>query len=291
MKKSSSKKTLLTRRRLLLSGAGLGIVAATGGWARFVESEWVELSSHDVALHNKTLGRPIRVLHISDIHASRYVSQSYINDAFSLGLSTKPDLICVTGDFITQRLHERGNYVRTLRRLSDAAPTFGCIGNHDGGWWIAQRTDGFPDPTAVTALMVESGIECLYNSSRTIELSGQRVHLAGVADLYSREVLPSLAFQDIPEGTDDPVLLLAHNPDTKRLVRPYRWDLLLSGHTHGGQIAFPFLGAPIVAIHDRRYAEGLNRWLDRWIHTSRGVGNVRGVRFNCRPEVSVLTLS
>ncbi len=291
MKKPRSKNKLLTRRRVLFYGAGLGIAAVTAGWSRFFESEWIELNSHDVALRKKTPRRPIRILHISDIHASKYVAQSYINDAFSLGLSAEPDLICVTGDFITRRHHERESYVRALRRLSDAAPTFGCIGNHDGGWWIAQRTDGFSDPREVMALMEESGIECLYNSSRTIELSGQRIHLAGVADLYSREVLPSQAFKDIPKGTDDPVLLLAHNPDTKRLVRPYEWDLMLSGHTHGGQIAVPFLGAPIVAIHDRRYARGLNRWLDRWIHTSRGVGNVRGVRFNCRPEVSVLTLS
>ncbi len=291
MKKTGSKKKLLTRRRFLVYGAGLGIVAAAGGYARFVESEWIELNRRDVDLRDKTLERPIRILHISDIHASKYVSISYINDAFSLGLSAEPDLICVTGDFITRRHHERKSYVRALRRLSDAAPTFGCIGNHDGGWWIAMRTNGFPDQKEVMALMAESGIEGLYNSSRTIEVSGQRIHLAGVADLYSREVLPSLAFRDLPRSSRDPVVLLAHNPDTKRLVRPYGWDLMLSGHTHGGQIAFPFLGAPIVAIHDRRYAEGLNPWLGRWIHTSRGVGNVRGVRFSCRPEVNILTLS
>jgi len=291
MKQPNSKKKLLTRRRLLFCGAGLGVAAVTGGWARYFESEWIELTRRDVALRGKKLAAPIRVLHMSDIHASRFVSQSYINDVFSLGLAEKPDLICVTGDFITKRHHERESYVRALRRLSDAAPTFGCIGNHDGGWWIAEHADGFSEPAEVMALLEESGIECLYNRSCTIELSGRPIHVAGVADLYSRETLPSLAFEKIPRKTDDPVLLLAHNPDTKRLVRPYKWDLMLSGHTHGGQIAFPFLGAPIVAIHDRRYARGLNRWLDRWIHTSRGVGNVRGVRFNCRPEITLLTLS
>lgn len=292
MKKPGSKKKRLTRRRFLFYSAGLGIAAAaTAGYARFVESEWIELIHRRVELQGKKLRRPIRVLHISDLHASKHVSIPYIAGAISLGLSAEPDLICVTGDFITSRHHDREDYVLALRRLSDAAPTYGCIGNHDGGWWISMAYDGFPDTGEVTRLMEESGIECLYNSSRSIELHGQRVHVAGVADLYSREVYPSLAFEGVPRETDEPVILLSHNPDTKRLVRPYGWDLMLSGHTHGGQVAFPFFGAPFVAIRDRRYARGLNRWRNRWIHTSRGIGNILGVRFNCRPEVTLLELT
>ena len=71
----------------------------------------------------------------------------------------------------------------------------------------------------------------------------------------------------------------------------YDWDLMLSGHTHGGQIIVPLYGAPFHAVSDRRYMAGLKPWGSRQIHVTRGVGNLLGVRFNCRPEVSLLEVA
>jgi predicted MPP superfamily phosphohydrolase len=84
--------------------------------------------------------------------------------------------------------------------------------------------------------------------------------------------------------------LLSHNPDTKVFVADYRCDLMLSGHTRGGQVVAPVLGISPAPVWDRRYVAGLKRWRDRWIHISRGIGNIRGVRFNCRPEVTRIRL-
>jgi hypothetical protein len=86
-------------------------------------------------------------------------------------------------------------------------------------------------------------------------------------------------------------VVMSHNPDTKVMLQNYSWDVMLSGHTHGGQIWLPIIGAPFAPVEDKRFIAGLYRWDNRWIHITKGIGNVHGLRFNCRPEVSLLTIS
>jgi predicted MPP superfamily phosphohydrolase len=111
----------------------------------------------------------------------------------------------------------------------------------------------------------------------------------GVGDVWAGDLEPAGAFAQIRRG-DIPTVLLSHNPDTKDAMADYPWHLMLSGHTHGGQVILPLYGPPIVPVHDRRYIAGLKPWHDRQIHVTRGVGNLLGVRFACRPEVAVLDL-
>jgi uncharacterized protein len=99
---------------------------------------------------------------------------------------------------------------------------------------------------------------------------------------------PAVAYRAIDRT--QPTILLSHNPDTKSQLMKWPWDLMLSGHTHGGQLSLPGIGTPFAPIRDKRYVRGLHRWNDRWLHITKGVGNLHGMRFNCRPEVSILTL-
>ena len=85
-------------------------------------------------------------------------------------------------------------------------------------------------------------------------------------------------------------IMLSHNPDAKTALRDVPWDLMLCGHTHGGQITLPLLGSPLAPIADKRFSEGLHTWDKRWIYVTRGVGSLLGMRFNCPPEVSILEL-
>ncbi len=116
----------------------------------------------------------------------------------------------------------------------------------------------------------------------------QSIRFAGVGDLWSDDVDADLAFANVP--ADDPAILLAHNPDTKDLLADRPWDLMLSGHTHGGQVVLPILGERFVPVRDKRFIAGLKQWNGRQVYVTRGVGNIDGVRVNCRPEVSVLDL-
>lgn len=115
-----------------------------------------------------------------------------------------------------------------------------------------------------------------------------RLNLVGLGDLWAVEFAPERAFDGLPAG---PTVVLSHNPDTKDKLGKYSWELMLSGHTHGGQVVIPGVGAPWTPVQDKRYLDGLKPWGNRQIHVSRGVGNTRGIRFNCRPEVNLLTLA
>jgi len=242
-----------------------------------------------VSLRRAGKRRPIRLAHLSDLHASWLVPMGLIDRAVTLAAGTRPDLVCLTGDFITDRLDfDYAVYVRILRRLASAAPTYAVLGNHDGGAW-AREAFGYPDHRVVEQLLRESGIELLHNRAVTVQPGAEPLHLVGVGDLYAGEVEPSRAFAALEPG--GAAILLAHNPDTKSRVAGYRWDLMLSGHTHGGQVIVPWVGPSYAPVRDKRYVAGLKPWGTRQIHVTRGVGNVGGVRFRCRPEVSLLLVS
>lgn len=277
----------LTRRKFLASCVLLA--GGTAAHMRWIEPEWLRVSHHRVTLGTSDTGsKPLRILHLSDFHASDCVPLDFIESAVNLGLSQEPDLVCLTGDFISWQYEEWQRYTEILSRLSARAPTFACLGNHDGGPWAASsRHRGYPTADPVRELLANSRIELLDNSSRQIEVAGRKLRMAGVSDLWNRELHPEQALS--PAGSShEPTVLLCHNPDAKALLAPYAWDLLLCGHTHGGQCQLPILGTPFAPIRDKRFVEGLHRWEGRLIHITRGVGNLHGLRFNCRPEVSVL---
>ena len=178
--------------------------------------------------------------------------------------------------------------MRALQRLSAVAPTFAVLGNHDGGNWARYRR-GNSDTRFVERMLEESGITLLHNRSERVTVRGERLTLAGVGDLWSREIDGHKAFASVRGA--EAVILLSHNPDSKDKLDSFPWDLMLSGHTHGGQVIVPLEGARYAPVVDKRYVAGLKPWGSRQIHVTRGVGNVGGVRFRCRPEVSTLIIT
>jgi predicted MPP superfamily phosphohydrolase len=273
----------VTRRRFLYSAIGGTAIGIS--YSCYFEPRWLRVTEQHVRLPSTVSRTPIRLLHVSDLHASLFVPMSLIEHAVNLGLEQKPDLVCITGDFITGRDHvDTGEYVRLLRRFSAAAPTFAVLGNHDGGIWAREHW-GYEGHSAVERLLLDSGIELLHNRSA----SALGISLVGVGDLWSDEIQPMRAWAGARK--DRPIVVLSHNPDSKEALGAFSWDLMLSGHTHGGQVVFPVWGPCYAPVQDRRYVEGLKRWDDRYVHVTRGVGNLGGVRFRCRPEISLLLLS
>lgn len=267
-------------------GAAAGCAAAAVSYPVYWEPRWVEVTRTRVRVAG--LRSTVRVLHAADLHASMFVPLPYIADAIAQGVAEKPDLICVTGDFVHHRgeWHE-AEYVRVLRRLSECAPTFAVMGNHDGGVW-AREHHGDADHKKVDRLLELAGIELLHNRGRRVIVRDQELNLAGVGDLWAREIEAERAFAELDERR--PTVLLSHNPDSKGEFRRFHWDLMLSGHTHGGQIVLPFAGPKYAPVVDKRFVAGLGAWEGRQIYVTRGVGSLYGVRFRCRPEVTVLEL-
>ena len=221
------------------------------------------------------------------MHPMKFLS--LIEQAVELTTRSMPDLICITGDFITTGLPATRIYRSILEKLSNTAATFAVMGNHDGGCWAHPR-GGRHSTREVGALLLDSGIEVLNNRSASWTGEVHRVTLVGLGDLWAKESEPVFTFGGVTE-TPDPVIVLSHNPDSKETLRNYSWDLMLSGHTHGGQMRLPVVGTPFAPVRDHRFIHGLGAWDDRWIHVTSGVGNLHGMRFNCRPEVAMLTLA
>jgi len=150
-----------------------------------MEPNWLERTVNRVKLPGNNLTTGIRLLHLSDFHASTFVPFSLIENAVELGLESKPDVICLTGDFVTDAsVFDESEYARILRRLSSAAPTFATLGNHDGGSWGANH-GGFKDASVVTELLHDAGITLLHNSSQSVLIRNQPVIFTGVGDLWS----------------------------------------------------------------------------------------------------------
>jgi hypothetical protein len=288
VKAASRAKANLGRREFLglLGISGLGAAVYT----RWLEPQSLGVGKHTVPLSKHNGVEPLNVLQLSDLHASQYVSLEFIAKAIGLGLSLKPDLILLTGDFITRKFDQFERYQKVLAPLSKAAPCYACLGNHDGGSWVADRS-GYSDTEAVRGLLSKSGLELLHNRAINVRIKDWSLRLVGLGDWWAKECEPSIAFAGEPPDQDQTLLVLSHNPDTKDLLKSYAWDLLVCGHTHGGQFCLPLIGTPFAPVHDKRFVKGLHRWDGRWIHVTKGVGNLLGVRFNCRPEVSLLTIT
>jgi len=273
-----------SRRHFLAVGALGGF-----GYMRFGEPNWFEVSRVTARLPGSESRRPLTLLQLSDFHASNVVSLDFIDRSVTLALdSCQPDLVCLTGDYITWKWEQWDEYSAVLARLSQTAPTFACMGNHDGGPW-AGSSKGYDDHTFVDSMLKNAGITLLHNASTIFQQGEWKMNIVGLGDWWAEEMEPQFAYRTTDQSI--PTILLSHNPDTKNRLEAWSWDLMLSGHTHGGQLSLPMIGTPFAPIRDHRYVRGLHRWNDRWLHITKGVGNLHGMRFNCRPEVSVLTLT
>lgn len=287
-----SDKGKLSRRdflKLLKAGVvSLGLVAAGGaGWSYLVEPGWVQFE-------NVTLNLPrlssnfhgTRVLQVSDIHMGGWMNSERLQHAADLILEQNPDLLLLTGDFLIghgfdsnseQRLQE---LIDILAPLAKSITSFAVLGNHD--YWT--------NADAVREMLKQSGITDLTNSVFTFSDSGQHLHICGVDDIWEGDVrLNEVVSRLSREGT---AILLAHEPDfADESAATGRFDLQVSGHSHGGQVVIPFYGPPVLPYLGRKYHNGLYRIGEMLQYTNRGLGMIDPpVRFNCPPEITVFTL-
>jgi len=276
-------------RREFLASCGLAVPAAAA-YGHWIEPRWLALRRHRIQLIGETGGEtpPVKLLHLSDLHWSSAVTAGMIRAAVDLALRCQPDVVCLTGDFVTGNDADPDTLAELLSPLARIAPTFASLGNHDGGAWARYRHDGYKDTQAIRAMLASAGITHLDNTSETLTLRGRPLRVCGVGDLWAGEFRPHKVL--LRGAADIPTILLSHNPDTKDSLTGFGWHLLLAGHTHGGQLRVPLVGTPFAPVRDKRFVRGVHRWENRWLAVSAGVGNLYGTRFNCRPEISELTL-
>jgi len=271
----------LTHRKFVLSVGTLALTGtAAGTWMR-LEAE--SLERVDRQIHLPGLRGPLRLVQLTDWHASPVVRFAFLRRAVEEALATKPDLVCLTGDFTTDGLRDWQPLRELLAELARAVPTFAVLGNHDG-------TPGAEDRLQATTLacLADAGVAVLENRSTIFTKNDVSLRLAGVGDFWRGPFDPAKAFSGV--GGDEPTILLNHNPDARPALMPFPWHLCLCGHTHGGQINLPGLHGRFAPVRDRRFVAGTFDLGDRHLHVNRGLGSIGGVRWGARPELTVFEL-
>lgn len=219
-----------------------------------------------------------RIVHLTDIHHSPFTGREQIERAIEVANNLDADIIALTGDYISREREYAAPCAEMMGRLRARCGVFAVLGNHDH--WT--------DAALVTDLFRAEGIQMLVNEGMRFEHKGESFWLAGVDDtMVGLEDLP-LALAGARES--EMKLLLAHNPLILRRAARARVDLVLAGHTHGGQITWrserSASGRP-----RRRLLRGLGRRGDTQIYVSRGLGTVvLPVRYGSPPEVALLEL-
>lgn len=271
---------------LLTVLCSIGLLLLT--YTSFLEPRWLSVTHTAVSF---PLSHPLRIAVIADFHTGPFKGAHWVDHVVQKTYSLKPDLILLPGDFLFDPTYPLAP-LEPLKYLSAPLGVFAVAGNHDAGNLTDRgRVLPFPDRTAeLEQYLGTLGIRLLRNASTVLSHHGEQFAIAGIDDLWSESCNLNRAVSGIP--TNMPTILLAHEPDIILEAQSAKANLIVSGHTHGGQVCFPggYPAAGVPSLVGKRYAHGLFQVHD---HTSlfvtRGCGETMlRVRFCCRPEVAIL---
>ncbi|MFW9259387.1 metallophosphatase [Nostoc sp. KVJ20] len=245
-----------------------------------------------------------KLVQLSDFHYDGLrLSEDMLEKAIAVTNEAEPDLILLTGDYVTDDPTPIHQLVLRLKHLQSRSGIYAVLGNHDIHYKHAK--------TEVTQALTSIGIHVLWN-----EIAyplGKELPLVGLADSWSQEFHPAPVMNQL--NPDTPCIVLSHNPDTAEILQAWRVDLQLSGHTHGGQIVipgigpvalfyeklvekipkkvrrrFPFLEVNVSVVSHWEWAQGFHQLGKNQLYVNRGLGTYLPGRLFCRPEVTIITL-
>ncbi|MBW4615997.1 MAG: metallophosphoesterase [Desmonostoc vinosum HA7617-LM4] len=245
-----------------------------------------------------------KLVQMSDFHYDGLrLSEEMLEQAIAVSNQAKPDLVLLTGDYVTANPAPIHQLVLRLKYLQSRYGIYAVLGNHD-----IRYPNSKPE---ITAALTSIGVHVLWN-----EIAyplGKELPLVGLAEYCSKEFNPGSVMNQLDSAK--PCIVLSHNPDTAEILQAWRVDLQLSGHTHGGQIVIPGIGPVVMyykkivqkiplkvrcripclrrsfaAVRHWEWSQGLHRLGTNQLYTNRGLGTYLPGRLFCRPEVTVITL-
>ncbi len=279
-----AKNTSWRERRRVAQTRTAPLRSLAAGFMQLARAAFAEPYKLDIERHAIGLRRlppeldGLRIVHLSDIHHSPFTGREQIERAVEAANNLQPDIIALTGDYISHEREYAAPCAEMLGRLRARCGVYAVLGNHDN--WV--------DAALITDLFRAEGIHVLVNQGMRFEHEGASFWLAGVDDTM-------VGLEDLPlalagSRADEMKLLLAHNPIILRRAARAGVDLVLSGHTHGGQVTWRSEHSASGRVR-RRILRGLARHGDTQIYVTRGLGTVvLPVRYGCLPEVSFLQL-
>jgi predicted MPP superfamily phosphohydrolase len=293
-----------TRRAFLKIALGsIGTVALGPVYATQIEPRWLEVVRLVISIPHLPLALDgLTVVQLSDFHLGPYVSVEQVRRSVALANALHPDLTVLTGDFVYRSADYSSACAQELTALWAPLGVYAVLGNHDV-WTGAD---------VVAGDLEQAGIAALRDQQRVLTVEGDHLWLIGIEDsgitgmsgLFPGSISPG-DFQQLHRekaqalgamleetSSGDCRLLLVHNPDFVGLLAEGQVDLVLSGHTHGGQVCLPGLGALFVpSVYGRRFVAGLVEVAGIKVYINRGIGLIAPpLRFLARPEVTAITL-
>lgn len=277
--------------RFLLYGAILVGLPIVGLYVHFIEPKWIQLTRLKIPI--RKLPRAwtnFRIVQLTDIHfGPTNHSVAFINQCVQITNNLKPDVIFLTGDYVQWDETFITPLAETLAHLKSPQGVFAILGNHDYG--VCHPHEPPHDPIDYRWILTElqkNGIHVLHNERVVIKKGNGEIHVVGLGDYWTPHFNPGKAFLDLP--SDQPTILLSHNPDSIDALKGYQFDLMLSGHVHGGQVSFPLIGPLVVPVKHRHLRRGLHQLGEKWLYVSRGIGYTFKVRLLSRPEIACIDL-
>ncbi len=271
-------------------------------YPRFVAPHRWSLTRYELPL---TVGKAFdgyRILHLTDLHVGR-TNTDYLERVFHRCLMEKPDLVVITGDLIDYEPHALPLLRPLLKLLADARVPDGIttiFGNHDYheySWRKVGKRSAHRAINKRLVVLVEGlGVRLLRNEQLLLRRDDDRLVIVGLDEMWSDLADAEAAFAGL--GVNDPVLCLQHNPDGVEFLKPFPWQYMLTGHSHGGQALLPGVGALYVPMEHREYLQGFfhfaplegQRVERRTMFVSRGLGYSTPIRLRCPPEATLFTV-
>jgi hypothetical protein len=281
-----SRRIFLKHLSRVAVGGALAAAAAYG--LAHLETRRLVVEKVEVPLKNLNPSlEGFKIVQMSDFHLYPFVKIDFIQEAVSIANRLEPDLAVLTGDFVWRKAEAIFDLAPVLALLKARYGLFTILGNHD--LWT--------DEEIVKAGLTEAGLPLLRNNGQTIVVGQATIYLAGLDDGWSgRPDLNAALEQGSPGAL---TILLAHEPDlAEEVALDGRVSLQLSGHSHGGQVRLPGIGAPVLPYLGIKYDQGLYRIPSQsraddglWLYTNRGLGVIAPpIRVNCPPEITEITL-
>jgi uncharacterized protein len=235
------------------------------------------LSSHEVVSARIHAGLDgVRIGHLSDVHVRTGVRPRRLHQAVEMLNQLKPDLVALTGDYVCMSPRPLPELTAALKRLT--APAYAVLGNHDH--WSGAR--------AVRAALEKAGVDVMQNEHRVVRAGKAALHLVGVDDSITRNDDPERAFSGVPEGAT--AVTLSHDPKSADHLHAYHPALILSGHTHGGQVVIHKITSYLWKRVGMKYVAGFFDVNGAVLYVNRGLGASVPIRFRAPCEVGHLTL-
>lgn len=302
------------------------IISFLGIWPRYVEPRLIFTTQLNLPIPNlpKDLNG-LKILQISDIHLNNYCSKIFLDKLVKKCKSFQPDLIVITGDFICYSHLEDPKKLKSLLQCFQAP--FGCyavLGNHDYAEFVSINDNGDYDvitpPTGsslsraflrliestklkkntteqaknvpfhseLNALIQDTPFKLLHNETAIISVKNTKLNICGLGEHCLQKADAAKGFQNYDKNY--PGIILLHNPDGSHALKDYPGNVILSGHTHGGQVNLPWMWKKFTLLENTQFKKGLVKINDKWLYINRGLGSVLPFRLFSPPEILLLTL-